>query len=163
MLTNDKRGVYGVRLRNERVRLGYTQARWAERCGVSKTSQVNYEAGTYLPDVEYLSGTVKLGADPFYLLSGRTTETSTVTRLDWDLVAKITVYMGAWERTSAGALPEPVRAELLKLLYTQYSVNGGVDEDDLRKSLDLLGVAGSEHDRRAAETVADRVGVRESV
>lgn len=109
MLTDNKRSVYGLRLRNERLRLGYTQAKWAVQCGVSKTSQVNYEAGTYRPDVEYLSGAVSLGADPFYLLSGQTAETSAATQLDWELAAKTMLYIGGWEQASSGALSEQAR------------------------------------------------------
>lgn len=61
----------GERLREERDRLGYTQAGFADALGVSRNSQVNYESGAREPDASYLAGLQRLGADVMYVLTGQ--------------------------------------------------------------------------------------------
>lgn len=61
----------GVRVQEERVRLGLTQAELADRLGVSRTSASAYEAGRHLPRAEVLVEFDKLGADVLYVLTGR--------------------------------------------------------------------------------------------
>lgn len=60
----------GARLAAERQRLGFNQQQLAERCGVSKTSQVNYEAGKRSPDIPYLTSAMQLGIDVMYVIAG---------------------------------------------------------------------------------------------
>jgi len=138
ILTKRQENEYGLRIRNERIRLGYTQAKWAKRCGVSKTSQVNYEAGTYRPDVAYLSGAVSLGADPLYLLVGKSTAASAALGLDWDLAKKIMSIIDNWAIEKPDPVSAETRMQLLKLFYSQCSISGKVDERDVRKSLALV-------------------------
>jgi len=61
----------GVRLREERERLGLNQTQFSDLSGVSKTTQVNYEQGTRKPDAAYLSAIAGAGADVQYILTGR--------------------------------------------------------------------------------------------
>lgn len=68
MSTNVARG---ERLRAERHRLGMAQAEFGEKCGVSKTSQFNYEVGERSPDAEYLYKASMLGVDAQYVVTGR--------------------------------------------------------------------------------------------
>jgi transcriptional regulator with XRE-family HTH domain len=139
MRTFSKKNEYGTRLRNERVRLGYTQAEWAKGCGVSKTSQVSYEAGTYKPDVAYLSGAVGLGADPLYLLAGRSMAASAAAEFDWDLAEEIMTIIDIWAAGRPEVMPTAKRMRLLKLFYAQFSVAGKIDAGDLKKSLAMVG------------------------
>lgn len=60
----------GARLAAERKRLGLNQEQLAERCGVSKTSQVNYETGKRSPDIPYLTLAMQLGVDVMYVIAG---------------------------------------------------------------------------------------------
>ena len=138
MQTNSQKNEYGLRIRNERIRLGYTQAKWAECCGVSKTSQVNYESGTYRPDVAYLSEAVSAGADPLYLLAGRSTAASAAAVLNWELAAQIISIIDAWAAKKSHAVSVTTRAQLLKVFYSQFSASGKVDERDIMKSLALV-------------------------
>lgn len=139
MRTFSQKTVYGSRIRNERVRLGYTQVEWAKSCGVSKTSQVAYEQGTYKPDVAYLSNAVALGADPLYLLAGRTTAASVASEFDWDLAEEIMTLIDFWAASRSDPVPVTTRVRLLKLFYAQFSLSGKIDERDLQKSLALMG------------------------
>ncbi len=60
----------GARLAAERQRLKLSQMQLAEACGVSKTSQVNYEAGRRAPDTIYLSAAMTAGVDVMFVISG---------------------------------------------------------------------------------------------
>lgn len=138
MRTLSQKNEYGTRLRNERVRLGYTQTEWAKSCGVSKTSQVSYEAGTYKPDVAYLTGAVELGADPLYLLVGRPVAANSAIEFDWDLAEEIMTIIDIWAAGRPTPTPTATRMRLLKLFYAQFSTSGKVDPDDLEKSLAMV-------------------------
>lgn len=60
----------GERLRGERQRLGLAQSEFGAKCGVSKTSQFNYEAGERSPDAEYFLKAHELGVDTHYVITG---------------------------------------------------------------------------------------------
>lgn len=61
----------GERLRDERHKLGLGQAEFGAKCGVSKTSQFNYENGDRSPDGQYLALADELGVDTHYVITGR--------------------------------------------------------------------------------------------
>lgn len=63
----------GERLKEERVRLGFNQADFAQVGGVAKTSQFNYEKGERSPDALYLAKVAGVGADILYIVSGHRT------------------------------------------------------------------------------------------
>jgi len=60
----------GKRLKEERERLGISQADFAKACGVGRTAQFNYESGKRSPDGGYLYAAGELGVDTGYLLFG---------------------------------------------------------------------------------------------
>ncbi|WP_310793976.1 helix-turn-helix transcriptional regulator [Paraburkholderia sp. BL23I1N1] len=60
----------GARLREERMRLKLSQEAFAERVGVHRRTQVNYEAGEREPDVAYYEAAASLGIDLPYVLEG---------------------------------------------------------------------------------------------
>lgn len=138
MQTNSQNTLYGQRIRSERTRLCRTQAQWAKACGVSKTSQVSYEAGIYKPDVDYLSHAVALGADPMYLLVGRRMSAAVAAEFDWKLAEDIMATIDVWAADKPEPTPAATRVRLLKLFYAQFAGNGAVDERDLQKSLALI-------------------------
>ncbi|MDD4930485.1 MAG: helix-turn-helix transcriptional regulator [Gallionella sp.] len=61
----------GIRLREERERLGFSQAGFAEIAGAHRKSQGNYELGERMPDAAYLSAIAAAGADVLYILTGQ--------------------------------------------------------------------------------------------
>lgn len=61
----------GERIVEERKRLGLSQAAFAERVGVSFSSQRRYENGTRTPDTEYLQALVNAGVDMDFVFSGQ--------------------------------------------------------------------------------------------
>jgi transcriptional regulator with XRE-family HTH domain len=58
------------RLREERERLGFTQASLADKLSVSRNTQVNYERGDRIPDATYLAAFAACGADVMWVLTG---------------------------------------------------------------------------------------------
>lgn len=68
----------GKRLREERVRLGYTQKSLGEIGGVKLNSQAKYERGETFPNTEYLEKLGKAGVDLVYLVTGRRDNTDKI-------------------------------------------------------------------------------------
>lgn len=59
-----------TRLLEERQRLALNQSEMAEQGGVSKNTQINYEAGRSAPDARYLAALAERGLDVLYVVSG---------------------------------------------------------------------------------------------
>lgn len=60
----------GERIREERVRLNFSQAAFAGRVGVHRRTQINYEKGDRKPDTDYLQALAESGVDVGYVLTG---------------------------------------------------------------------------------------------
>ena len=69
---------FGERLREERKRKGMNQTAFATIGGVTKTSQLNYEAGERSPNVDYLQSIAAIGVDVQYILTGEKAGSVTV-------------------------------------------------------------------------------------
>jgi transcriptional regulator with XRE-family HTH domain len=61
----------GERLKEERLRIGVNQTVLAEKCGVTKNTQLAYEKGERNPDTAYLAAASSLGIDVLYLITGQ--------------------------------------------------------------------------------------------
>lgn len=61
----------GGRLSAERQRLKFTVADFGLQCGVTKQTQIKYEANANHPDTRYLEAAIEKGLDVLYLLTGR--------------------------------------------------------------------------------------------
>lgn len=59
-----------LRLKEERERLGMTQDAFGTVGGVLKRAVINYEKGERAPDVTFLAGIAKAGADVLYIVTG---------------------------------------------------------------------------------------------
>lgn len=60
----------GERLRDERQRLGFTQAEFGRRVGVANTAQSRYEKGESSPDMSYWNAVANVGVNVAYVLTG---------------------------------------------------------------------------------------------
>lgn len=60
----------GARLKSERTRLGFNIRDFAERAGVGKSTQGNYENDVGMPDADYLNRISQLGAEIFWIMRG---------------------------------------------------------------------------------------------
>lgn len=61
----------GTRLKEERLRLKFSQTEFAGIGGVQRDAQLRYEKGMRFPDAAYLSAIAKSGADVTYIITGR--------------------------------------------------------------------------------------------
>ena len=61
---------FGARLREERLRLGYSQKEFAKVGGVGRSSQILYEQSERPPTIEYLARVTDAGVDFQYVLTG---------------------------------------------------------------------------------------------
>ena len=64
---------YGIRLREERLRLSLTQQQMALAGGIGRNAQSLYERDLSLPRADYLALITLLGTDVLYILNGRHT------------------------------------------------------------------------------------------
>lgn len=60
----------GLRLKEERERLGLSQVAFGDIGGVKKLAQLNYEKGERQPDASYLNAVSKFGVDILYVVTG---------------------------------------------------------------------------------------------
>ncbi|WP_459990178.1 XRE family transcriptional regulator [Methylosoma difficile] len=61
----------GGRIKEERLRLGMTQEKMAELCGVGRQAQLRYESDERSPDGYYFEAIAKVGGNIEYILTGR--------------------------------------------------------------------------------------------
>lgn len=61
----------GIRLREERERLGMTQEGLGQAGGVLKRALIRYEKGERMPDAAFLAAIAAAGADVLYILTGQ--------------------------------------------------------------------------------------------
>ncbi|PRG70965.1 helix-turn-helix domain-containing protein [Burkholderia cenocepacia] len=60
----------GNRLKEERMRIGLSQAEFAALGGLGKQAQLNYESDARSPDANYLAALSKVGVDVLYVITG---------------------------------------------------------------------------------------------
>jgi len=65
---------FGARLLEERNRLGLSQKNLAGALGKTFVTQSKYESEETKPDLVYLEGLDKLGADVYYIITGKRSE-----------------------------------------------------------------------------------------
>jgi transcriptional regulator with XRE-family HTH domain len=63
----------GIRLREERDRLGLSQKAFGEIGGVEANAQGKYEGGGRAPKADYLAAVARIGVDVLYVLTGTRT------------------------------------------------------------------------------------------
>lgn len=118
----------------ERLRLGLNQSALAEIGGVSKATQVAYEADSTRPDAGYLSRVSEAGLDVHWLLTGRRETLGVQWELMFDLLALIEEWMG--ERGKPTSTSE--RNDLLRNLYAQFCTDSRIDVEQMRATFRLV-------------------------
>ncbi|WP_397448105.1 helix-turn-helix domain-containing protein [Pseudomonas sp. NA-150] len=63
----------GCRLRQERIRLNFSQRELGLRCGVEANAQMNYENDRRSPNALYLVRAAEVGVDVVYVVTGKPT------------------------------------------------------------------------------------------
>jgi DNA-binding XRE family transcriptional regulator len=128
----------GGRLREERLRLGFSQTEMAAVGGVSRTTQVNYEIGKSDPTLMYLNRIWTRGADRFYVISGTRSPQVSNFDFDWEIASPIMFAILDWESKNR-SLSKRARWNFFRLAYSFYLSTGQeVMEGDIRSMLDGL-------------------------
>ncbi|WP_312024203.1 helix-turn-helix domain-containing protein [Pandoraea apista] len=91
---------FGARLKEERKRIGGTQAEFGPRLGVSGQVQSRYERGDNHPDANYWAAAADIGVDVLYVLTGR----RDVTEMSADEVDLVRRYRDASDVVKAAVL-----------------------------------------------------------
>jgi len=115
--------LFGKKIRSERQRLGLTQAALAETGGVSKATQVAYEADATRPDIGYLSRIAEAGVDVLWLATDR----RATSEVDWDLVDEVLELIEEWASERDKPTTRSERKDLLSALYGQFNHQGAAD------------------------------------
>lgn len=71
---SEQKDSIGLRLGQERKRLGYSQTVLGAKLDTSKATQIKYEANYTRPDADYLFEVNQLGADIYYIITGEQLE-----------------------------------------------------------------------------------------
>ena len=109
---------FGSRLREERKRLGLTQARLASDVGISTPTQVGYELGIRTPDAHYLTVVEQLGADEHYIRTGVHANRAAVETMDWEFFLALQRAGDAWFKNELGiTLNRRKSNEIARFLY----------------------------------------------
>ncbi len=137
---------FGDRLREERLRLKLSQAKFAEACGIKRTAQTTYESGERSPSIDYLKAIEKVGVDAWYVWTGQRagigftkTQEENQLRADLDRIENPapevdSVFLAevlrcvACTQSEAQVSPTPnQQAELVAMLYRVCKPVGKVD------------------------------------
>lgn len=127
----------GERIKEERQRLGLTQADFGDRAAVSKRTQVNYEQGKRSPDAEYLLGLAMAGADVLYIVTGERKPAAPDAFND-GLAWQILVVMEEALLAKRKRLTPNKKGELFRLLYEHSKAAGKVERSTVERFLRLM-------------------------
>lgn len=120
--------LFGVRLRAERARLKLTQAQVALAGGVSKTTQVAYEADVHVPDLAYVCNLEQAGFDGVFLQTGRTTFDFVRANFNWQIFGVLHEAVTKWSDERGVRIAPAKYADLMHMLYERF---GNADEIDV--------------------------------
>lgn len=113
----------GLRLKEERERMGLSQVAMGEIANVKKLTQLNYEKGERFPDALYLSTLANFGLDVQYVVTGIRT-TSNLSVDEQDLIDKFRTASLAIKAAALGALTAGTAQQTSK---TKQTINGPVN------------------------------------
>lgn len=129
---------YAERLRRERARLGLSQVQVCSAGGVSKSTQTAYESDQRVPDLQYLDGVSSLGVDKVFIAMGLSTTEFVAKHFDWELHREILMAIGEFADEHGVVIPASKLADLIHLLYEEFSTTGKIETDTLARALRLV-------------------------
>lgn len=123
------------RLKEERIRLGINQAEFAERTGVQRRAQVNYESGDRFPDAKYLGLASEVGVDVQYLVSGKRSGCNVLN----EAFLEKSVEQAERLMNAAGNRYSPAqKAKIISLVYQVYLEELTLSDESLGRILRLV-------------------------
>lgn len=130
---------FGGRLREERKRLGLTQARLAASVGISAPTQVGYENGSRTPDANYVTAIEKLGLDEHYVRTGVHRNRAAIDAMDWEFFIALQAAGNSWFMKELGiTLDHRESNEIARLLYEVLIDTHQIDAPTVTRVLRLV-------------------------
>lgn len=121
--------LFGERLKEERVRLGFSQEEFASKCLISKRSQVNYEHSERAPDLNYLREMAELGGNVEFVVTGkRQTINEDKLRDSLEVLFRVLDVM---KETGDGISNERA-AQIVAMIYDLLNKGKQLDADDIQ-------------------------------
>ncbi len=127
---------FGARLREERKRLGLNQGEFAERAGVKRLAQSQYELEIREPRLSYFAAIGTLGANLYFLFYGKKTlgpplsddETRSIEKRVFDVIEDYVAKKcaGTLSSESRYVLFEVMRAHCVRAAMEGRSVDDGL-------------------------------------
>ncbi|MBV4551739.1 helix-turn-helix domain-containing protein [Pseudomonas sp. SWRI102] len=129
------------RLRAERTRLGLNQTDFAALAGVTKKTQMLYEAGERVPDASYLAAIADAGADITLIITGQkhtATLPSAWAPIDSEKLGRIIEMLEAAAKQAGRRWPAKKLAEVAAEVYNALGDDQGFDEPRVERILKLV-------------------------
>lgn len=122
----------GSRLQEERKKTGLSQSELADLVGIGKMTQFQYEKGTNLPTLKYLSSIIPIGIDIQYVLFGIRANSEDLSELHRNEIEKKALSLLAKNESELGNMDDDKRLLMFKLLVSQLTISQ--ISEDLPKS-----------------------------
>lgn len=129
------------RLRAERTRLGLNQTDFAALAGVTKKTQMLYEAGERVPDANYLAAITAAGADLGFIIGQKIVAAPTATAwapIDSEKLGRIIEMLEAAAKQAGRRWPAKKLAEVAAEVYNALGDDQGFDQPRVERILKLV-------------------------
>ncbi|SCW97475.1 helix-turn-helix domain-containing protein [Pseudomonas sp. NFACC05-1] len=130
------------RLRAERTRLGLNQTDFAALAGVTKKTQMLYEAGERVPDANYLAAIAEAGADLSFIVTGQkntaTPSAAAWAPIDSEKLGRIIEMLEAAAKQAGRRWPAKKLAETATEIYNALGDDQGFDQPRVERILKLV-------------------------
>lgn len=127
-----------LRFREERKRLGYTLDTFGAALSVSKSTIAYYETGKTEPNRESLEKAESVGADIFYIVTGRRLADEVAQQFDWDLLGEVLQCVERWADKFKLKIASEKKLKLIMLLYKQFSATKTVEDSVVEEMVKLV-------------------------
>lgn len=130
----------GIRLKNERERLGLSQSDFAALAEIGRKSQFNYETGERSPDAQYLAAISAAGADIGYIVTGIRHASGALNKdvIDWHLLEQVIAGVDEFLADRKAKLRADKKAGLIRVLYEKFSQDKELNQAKFKDFMDAV-------------------------
>jgi len=129
---------YGDRIRSERRRLKMTQTAFSKAVAISQATQVGYESGAHLPNIQYLSRSASLGVDIIFVILGKPARRAAIDWIDWETYVQIVTAIDQWLEENLAAVDTDKKLRLAKVLLHMYGSAEEIRQEEIGEHLKLV-------------------------
>lgn len=126
---------FGELIRAERQRLQLNQTEFAALGGVSKATQVAYEANSTEPQGSYFRRLHEAGVDTGWIITGQHSPKG----IQWPLLFEIRDLVEEWAQEQSAPPGLEQKDRLVRSLYNQFCATGQIDTEEVESTLRIAG------------------------